>query len=43
MRARILRWTGQVKENLSLEVHGFIETSNRAYAAVVFENNSRFD
>jgi hypothetical protein len=33
---RIPRWTGQSKENLSLEIYGFADASNRAYAAVVY-------
>jgi hypothetical protein len=35
-RVRIPRWTGQSNENLSLEIHGFADASNRAYAAVVY-------
>jgi hypothetical protein len=34
--ARVPRWIGQSKESLSLEVHGFADASNRAYAAVVY-------
>jgi hypothetical protein len=34
--ARVPRWTGQSKESLSLEVHGFADASSRAYAAVVY-------
>jgi len=33
---RIPRWTGQHRDNLSVEVHGFADASNRAYAAVVY-------
>ncbi|XP_029175540.1 uncharacterized protein LOC114944008 [Nylanderia fulva] len=32
---RIPRWTGQSPDNLTLELHGFADASNRAYAAVV--------
>ncbi|KAH0945724.1 hypothetical protein HN011_011004 [Eciton burchellii] len=35
-RARVPRWTGQRKENSSLELHGFVNASSRAYAAVVY-------
>jgi len=35
-RVRIPRWTSQNKENLSFEIHGFADPSNRAYAAVVY-------
>jgi hypothetical protein len=35
-RVRVPRWTGQSKESLSLEVHGFADASSRAYAAVVY-------
>ncbi|KAH0947395.1 hypothetical protein HN011_009112 [Eciton burchellii] len=35
-RARVPRWTGQRKENSSLELHGFADASSRAYAAVVY-------
>jgi len=35
-RVRIPRWTGQSNENLSLEMHGFADASNRAYTAVVY-------
>ncbi|XP_029166200.1 uncharacterized protein LOC114937005 [Nylanderia fulva] len=30
------RWTGQSPDNLTLELHGFADASNRAYAAVVY-------
>lgn len=33
---RIPRWTGQHRDNLWLEVHGFADASNRAYAAVAY-------
>ncbi|XP_029172968.1 uncharacterized protein LOC114941934 [Nylanderia fulva] len=33
---RIPRWTGQSPDNLALEIHGFADASNRAYAAVVY-------
>ncbi|RLU21151.1 hypothetical protein DMN91_005524 [Ooceraea biroi] len=33
---RIPRWTGQHKENLGVEIHGFADASNRAYAAVIY-------
>jgi len=33
-RVRIPHWIGQHKENLSLEMHGFADASNRAYAVV---------
>jgi len=35
-RVRIPRWTGQNKENLSFEIHGFADASSHAYAAVVY-------
>jgi len=35
-RIRIPRWTGQSKESLSLEVHGYADASSRAYAAIVY-------
>ncbi|XP_029178110.1 uncharacterized protein LOC114945917 [Nylanderia fulva] len=33
---RIPRWTGQHPDNLVIEVHGFADASNRAFAAVVY-------
>ncbi|XP_029161155.1 uncharacterized protein LOC114932909 [Nylanderia fulva] len=33
---RIPRWTGQSPDNLALEIHGFADASNRAYATVVY-------
>ncbi|XP_018395111.1 PREDICTED: uncharacterized protein LOC108773703, partial [Cyphomyrmex costatus] len=33
---RVPRWTGQHKDNLWFEVHGFADASNRAYAAVTY-------
>ncbi|XP_070153697.1 uncharacterized protein [Polyergus mexicanus] len=33
---RIPRWTGMHPENLAIELHGFADASNRAYAAVVY-------
>ncbi|XP_029162926.1 uncharacterized protein LOC114934423 [Nylanderia fulva] len=33
---RIPRWTGPSPDNLALEIHGFADASNRAYAAVVY-------
>ncbi|XP_029156123.1 uncharacterized protein LOC114946183 [Nylanderia fulva] len=33
---RIPRWTGQHPDNLAIEVHGFADASNRAFAAVVY-------
>jgi len=33
---RIPRWTGQHKNNLWFEVHGFADASSRAYAAVAY-------
>jgi len=35
-RVRVPRWTGQSKESLSSEVHGFVDASSCAYAAVVY-------
>jgi len=35
-RTHVPRWTGQRKEDSSLEVHGFADASSRAYAAVVY-------
>jgi hypothetical protein len=35
-RARVPRWTGQRKENSSLELNGFADASSRAYATVVY-------
>lgn len=35
-KVQIPRWTGRHKEDLSIELHGFADTSNRAYAAVVY-------
>ncbi|XP_029173240.1 uncharacterized protein LOC114942104 [Nylanderia fulva] len=33
---KIPRWTGQGPQTLALEIHGFADASNRAYAAVVY-------
>ncbi|XP_029178118.1 uncharacterized protein LOC114945928 [Nylanderia fulva] len=33
---RIPRWTGKHCENLALEIHGFADASNRAYAGVIY-------
>jgi len=35
-RVRVPCWTGQSKESLSLEVHGYVDASSRAYAAIVY-------
>jgi hypothetical protein len=35
-RVRIPRWIGQNKENLSLDIYGFVDASSRAYAAVIY-------
>src|SRR5436190_16546759 len=35
-KVRIPRWTGRNKENIGIELHGFADASNRAYAAVVY-------
>lgn len=33
---RIYRWTGMHTENVAVELHGFADASNRAYATVVY-------
>jgi hypothetical protein len=36
VRVRIPHWIGQTNENLSLEMHGFADASNRVYLLLLY-------